>query len=61
MIAVVHELVPKRVQFIDIVVILEWDLVATFVSVGKLAVVVRLAMQGLHDVTHVVDNQAEAV
>ena len=61
MVAVVHELVPECVQLVNIVVVLEWDIVAALVTVGELAVVVRLAMQGLHYVTHVVDDQAEGV
>ena len=61
MIAVVDELIPEGVELIDVIVVLEWEEVSTFVTVRELRVVAVLTVEGLDEVTHIVDEEAEGV
>lgn len=48
-------------QLIDVVVVFEGKLIGTFVADGELVVVAVRGVEGLVDVTQVVDEEAEGV
>ena len=57
----VEDLVPERMQFVNIVVILEREQVSSFVTINKLFVKAILAVERLYDVTNVMNEQTERV
>ena len=61
MVAVVEEFVPKRVHLVNVVVVLQWEVIGTFVPLRPLLTVARLTVQRLHEVPNVVDYETEGV
>lgn len=57
----VHKLVPQGVEFINRIVVLEGDQVATLITIGVSLVIEILIVEGLVHVTDVVDQKAECV
>ena len=57
----VEDLVPERVQFVNIVVIFEGEQVSSFVTINKLFVKAIFAVEWLHNVANIVNEETESV
>ena len=60
-IAFIKDLVPKSMQFINSVVILQREIISAFVSLFELSVESGFAMEWLVDISIVVDQKAESI
>ena len=61
MVAIVNYFVPESMKLIDIIMILEREVISTFIASSEFAVVAVLAVKGLDKVTHVVDEETKGI
>ena len=59
LVVVINNIVPNGMEFVGSIVVLEGEIIATFIALWKVSGVSIRAMEGLVNITHVMDNESE--
>ena len=57
----VEDFVPKSMELINIIVVLQWERIGSLVTIWELSIEPVFIVEGLDDISNIVDEQSECI